>query len=171
MLALLVACAAAQEEAPKVVDADVVDAPAAEDPSADKESISVEPVAADEEKKEEVENALVEDKPVEAAEVTKEVDEGPAYVHEDIPAEPYVHEDIAAEPYVHLEPLPAPAVVMVDPNSWLVDRLHWGGGLTTGYRRFLPAIPATPAVLPSQAIVNAPLAYSWPNQLTFKLNW
>merc|ERR1712004_773158 len=28
----------------------------------------------------------------------------PAYVHEEIPAEPYIHEEIPAEPYVHIEP-------------------------------------------------------------------
>merc|ERR1711928_300454 len=28
----------------------------------------------------------------------------PAYVHEEIPAEPYIHQEIAAEPYVHIEP-------------------------------------------------------------------
>merc|ERR1712072_796349 len=28
----------------------------------------------------------------------------PAYVHEEIPAEPYIHQEIPAEPYVHIEP-------------------------------------------------------------------
>merc|ERR1719234_1073708 len=28
----------------------------------------------------------------------------PAYVHEEIAAEPYIHQEIAAEPYVHIEP-------------------------------------------------------------------
>merc|ERR1712076_25727 len=28
----------------------------------------------------------------------------PAYVHEEIAAEPYIHEEIPAEPYVHIEP-------------------------------------------------------------------
>merc|ERR1711874_570037 len=28
----------------------------------------------------------------------------PAYVHEEIAAEPYIHQEIPAEPYVHIEP-------------------------------------------------------------------
>lgn len=93
------------------------------------------------------------EKPAEAAEATDDADEGPAYVHEDIPAVPYVHEDIPAEPYVHIEPLSAP-VVMMDP--WFLGRQQWGG-LTVGHHRLMPV---SNLAMPAPAVVSAPTMMS-----------
>merc|ERR1712080_420185 len=63
----------------------------------------------------------------------------PAYVHEEIPAEPYIHEEIPAEPYVHIEP-------PIDDLTLGIIRPNQQQGLPA-----TPAagVPAAPAVLPA----------------------